>query len=619
MDLLDELQSHILPGDGAMGTLLMERGVPLERCFEELCVSNPDIIRGIHEDYIAAGARVIETNSFGANAVRLAKHGLERRVSEINWTAAQLARDCARGKNVYVAGSVGPLGITEEQAKERGINRQECFTEQIGALLDGGAQVIFLETFLDLAELEIALYVKQSLHHCPVVCSLACTAEGRLPDGTILTDAFRKLTDLGADIVGVNCANGPQAMLRLFEQLPADALLSAYPNAGYPKYHEGRFLYFTTPEYFARAAVELAAQGAKLIGGCCGTGPQHIAALAEAVKELKPVTVKVTVPTAAVPSEDMAGIEVVMPERKSETPLSPPEKSLLDLVASGRTVIVTELDPPKTLELEKFYTGAQALTAAGSDAITLADNSLAILRVSNLAVGATLKQRFGITPLLHLSCRDRNVIGLQSELMGMAALGIRHVLPLTGDPAKVGDHPGATSVYDVTSIELMKIIAQLNNGLNANGKSIKRGTDLVVGCTFNPNAKNLDAQLNRLERKLAAGAQYVLTQPVFDTPIVKEMARRTEHLKVPIFTGVWPLLNGRQAEFLHNEVPGIAIPESVRESMRGLEGSEGRARGIEIAKDVCRAVLDHFPGVYLITPFLQYDTTVELAQFVRAK
>ncbi len=619
MDLLDELHSHILPGDGAMGTLLMERGVPLERCFEELCVSNEDLVRSVHEEYIAAGARVIETNTFGANAVRLAKFGFERRVSEINWSAAQLARDCAKGKNVYVAGSVGPLGITAEQANERGIDRQAAFTEQMGALLDGGARLIFLETFLDLEELELALYVKQSLHHCPVICSLACTAEGRLPDGTLLTDAFQRLTDLGADIVGVNCANGPQAMLRLFEQLPADALLSAYPNAGYPKYHEGRFLYFTTPEYFARSAVELAAQGAKLIGGCCGTGPQHIAALAEAIKELKPVTVKVPVPQRGFPSEDIAGVELVPRKRPVETAPPAVEKSLLDLVIEGKTVIVTELDPPKTLELDKFFAGAKALTEAGSDAITLADNSLAILRVSNLAIGAALKERFGITPLLHLSCRDRNVIGLQSELMGMAALGMRHVLPLTGDPAKVGDHPGATSVYDVTSIELIKIITQLNGGLNANGKSIRRGTDLVIGCTFNPNARNLDAQLNRLERKIAAGAQYVLTQPVFDTRLVEEMARRTEQFKIPIFTGVWPLLNGRQAEFLHNEVPGIVIPDAVRESMRGLEGAEGRARGIEIAREVCRAALDHFPGVYLITPFLQYDTTVELAQFVRAQ
>ncbi len=616
MDLLDELQSRILPGDGAMGTVLMERGIPLERCFEELSVSQPALIQGVHDEYIAAGARIIETNTFGANAVRLAKHGMEGRVREINQAAALLAIESARGKDVYVAASVGPLGLTEEQAKERGIDRKAVFTEQLSALLDGGIQVVFLETFLDLDELLLALAVKKSLHACPTICSLACTPEGRLPTGMLLTDAFIKLRAAGADVVGVNCANGPQAMLRLFEHLPAEELLSAYPNAGYPTYHDGRFIYFTGAEYFAKSSVELANQGAKLIGGCCGTTPGHIAAMVEALREVAPVTSKVF--PVAVPEVVSTYIETHDRTPSGQAPIAE-EKSILELVAEGKTVIVTELDPPKTLDLEKFYAGAQALTEAGSDAITLADNSLAILRVSNLAVAAALKHRYGITPLVHLSCRDRNVIGLQSELMGMSALGMRHVLPLTGDPAKVGDHPGATSVYDVTSIELMKIIMQLNAGMNSNGKPIKQGAGLIIGCTFNPNAKNLDAQMNRLERKMAAGAQYVMTQPVFDRRLVVELAKRTVPLGIPVFTGVWPLLNGRQAEFLHNEVPGIVIPNEVRAAMVGLEGAEGRAKGVEIAKEVCQEVLEHFPGVYLITPFLNYDTTVELARFVRER
>ena len=610
MDFLDELQDRILPGDGAMGTALMDAGVPLESCFEELCVSQPNLVRDIHAEYLVAGARVIETNSFGANAVRLAKHGLEHRVSELNWTAAQIAKDAAKGLGAYVAGSVGPLGISAEQAREQGIDRRAVFSEQIGALLDGGANLILLETFLDPEELLIALEVKQSLHHCPVVASLACGDEGRLPNGAALSPAFERLRMAGADVVGVNCVNGPRAMLRLFEKIPVEGLFSAFPNAGYPEYHEGRFLYFTTPDYFAKCAVALAEKGVRLIGGCCGTGPRHIAAMVKALK----ATAVVALPPAAPPRFEVVPAPPV-PEAPAQ-PETPP--TILDLIARGRTVIVTELDPPKTLELEKFYAGAEALTAAGSDAITLADNSLAILRVSNLAVGAALQQK-GITPLLHLSCRDRNVIGLQSELMGMAALGIRHVLPLTGDPSKVGDHPGATSVYDVTSVELMKIIGQLNAGLNANGKSIKRGAQLVFGCTFNPNAKNLDAQISRLERKLAAGASYVMTQPVFDIRLVEETARRTKAFGVPVFIGVWPLLNGRQAEFLHNEVPGISIPDSVREIMSGREGAEGRAKGVEIASEICRSVLDHFPGVYLITPFLSYETTVALAHFARGR
>jgi homocysteine S-methyltransferase len=604
MDLIEELQDKIVPGDGAMGTMILEAGVPLERCFEELCVSQPDLIRGIHERYLAAGARLIETNSFGGNAARMAQYGLENRVNEVNWTAAKLACDTARGKGVCVAGSVGPLGLTAEQAKDQGIDRKALFQEQLGALLDGGVHVIFFETFTDLDELLLALHVKQSLHHCPAICSMACSEEGRLPNGMPLPQAFRKLREAGADILGANCLNGPQAMLRLFQRLPVEGLLSAFPNAGYPKYHDGRYLYFTSPEYFANAARGLAAEGARLIGGCCGIGPQHIAAMVEALKGLQPVRTKIfveeTPPAIAVPA--------------AATPETP---NILDLVKSGKTVVMTELDPPKTLDLERYFAGAQALTEAGSDVITLADNSLAILRVSNLAIGAMLKERFHIEPLLHLSCRDRNLLGLQSELMGMSALEIHHVLPLTGDPAKSGDHPGASSVYDVSSIELIGIIKRMNEGVNYTGKSIKMASRFLIGCTFNPNAKNMDAQVSRLERKVAAGAQYVMTQPVFETRLVAEMHRRTKHLGVPIFTGVWPLLNGRQAEFLHNEVPGIVIPERVRAEMAGKEGAEGRGQGIELAKEVCRATLDLFPGVYLITPFLVYDTTVELARFIR--
>ena len=605
MDFLDELESRIIPGDGPIGTLLMERSFPLERCFEELCVSMPDEIQKIHEEYIAAGARVIETNSFGANAVRLEKHGFANRVHEINWSAAQLAKQTAsKAKGVYVAGSVGPLGISAEEAQARGIDREAAFRDQIGALLDGGAQIIFLETFLDLEELRLALYVKQSLHHCPVICSLVCREEGRLSSGMTVVEAFGKLREDGADVVGVNCINGPQAMVRLFKHIPAEGLISAYPNAGSPKYHEGRYLYYTTPGYFADAAVELANEGAKLIGGCCGLGPQHIAAMVAALKDAHPVTRKT--------------VQIIEPLAKLKPSPNEPEPSILDALANGETVIVTELDTPKTLDLEKYFIAAKALTDAGSNVITLADNSLAILRMSNLAVGAMLKERMNITPLLHVSCRDRNLLGLQSELMGMSALGIRHILPLTGDPAKVGDHPGAASVYDVSSIELIKLTQRMNEGYNYIGKTLKYPANFVIGCTFNPNAKNLDAQVSRLERKVAAGAQYVMTQPIFDTRLVEEMARRTKHLNVPIFTGVWPLLNGRQAEFLHNEVPGIVIPENVRSLMAGLEKEEGRKRGLEIAKEVARAVLDLFPGIYLITPFLNYEMTAELAHFVRS-
>ncbi len=605
MDLLDELQSRLVCGDGAMGTMLLEDGVPLERCLEELCLSEPERVGRVHEAYITAGARLIETNTFGANGVRLERFGLGDRTREINMVAAHLAKKAAEGKSICVAGSVGPLGITADEAKERGIDRAAIFGEQIAGLLEGGADVIFLETFLNDEELEVALGAKMQLSKVPAICSLACEQEGRLPSGLTLPEAFRKLTTLGADIVGVNCLNGPQATVHLLERIPLEFLLSAYPNAGYPKYHEGRFIYYTSPDYFAKMTREMVAQGARLIGGCCGTTPRTIAAMAATLASLEPVRSKT--------------VRAILEPARRVPPkvVAPAEQSLLDLIAAGHRVIICELDPPKTLALEKYFKGAQALVQAGCDAITLADNSLAILRVSNLAIGAMLKERFGITPLLHMSCRDRNVLGLQSELLGMAALGMRHVLPLTGDPARVGDHPGAASVYDVNSVQLIGIIKRMNEGFNHAGKSLSAATQFVVGCTFNPNSRNLDAQLSRLERKITAGAQYVMTQPVFDLRVLDEMAERTREFGVPIFTGVWPLLSGRQAEFLHNEVPGIVVPDEVRTKMAATEGDEGGARGLEIAREISKAALERFPGVYLITPFLRYSATVELAAFAR--
>ena len=602
MNLLEEIEVRPLCGDGAMGTLLMERGVPAERCFEELCLSEPELVLGIHQDYADAGAHVISTNTFGANAVRLARHNLENRVNEINWSATQLARQVAREKGCLVAGSVGPLAISAEDAARQGIDREDCFRTQIGALLDGGVNLIFLETFQNLDELLLALEVKQALHHCPAICSLASSENGSIAGGTSLQDAFAALDRADAEIVGINCVNGPRATLRLVEQfIPAGRPLAVFPNAGRPHYFEGRYLYETPPDYFAEMGLEMVARGARIVGGCCGTTPAHIRELARALQGKKASAVT---------------ISVNAPPPKTEPAAPSHEQSILDQMAGGRKVIVTELDPPRTLQVDRYFKAAEALSAAGTDAITLADNSLAILRISNLAIGAMLKER-GLTPLLHLSCRDRNVLGLQSDLLGMAVLGIRHVLPLTGDPARVGDHPGATSVYDATSIELIEIIRRLNEGWTQAGRDLKRSPHFVIGCTFNPNSKNLDAQVARLERKIAAGAQYVMTQPVFESALVTETLERTRHLNVPVLVGVWPLLNARQARFLHNEVPGIRIPQEVLSRMEGKEGPDGRREGVAIAREVVESILANFPGVYLITPMLEYETTTELAKFVR--
>jgi homocysteine S-methyltransferase len=602
---LQNLKERVLCGDGAIGTLLAERGVPAGSCFEELCLSRPGLITDLHADYLAAGAEILTTDSFGANARKLSSFGLEHLTAEINRAAATLARRAidASGKTAWVAGSVGPIGLPEGEASLSEPARETIFRDQIAGLLSGGADLVLLETFQDPAELLLALRVAKSLGDTPVLAMLAVPESGRLPGGAEIGQALESLSAAGADVVGLNCVNGPQAMLRLLEKISTSRPLAIFPNAGRPSYQEGRISYGTSREYFADLGRRMAESGASLVGGCCGTSPEHIRALATALQGLRPVPRR----KAAVTTVEE---HIAVPETG--------ETSLLDLLAAGKTVIVTELDPPKTLPLEKFFHAAEAITKAGSDAITLADNSLAILRVSNFAVAALLKQR-GITPLIHLSCRDRNVIGLQSELLGMAALGMRHVLALTGDPAKGGDHPDATSVYDVNSIGLLGIIRRLNEGFTQAGTDLQARPDLVAGCTFNPNSRNLDAQVQKLERKVAAGARYVMTQPVFETRLVEETARRTTHLGIPVFTGVWPLLNGRQAKFLHNEVPGISIPEAIMARMEGMEGAEGRAEGVAVAKEVTRAVLDHFPGIYFMTPFLAYQTTEELCAFVRGR
>jgi homocysteine S-methyltransferase len=608
---LEALKAGVLCGDGAMGTLLSERGIPAGSCFEELCLSKPDLILQIHREYLDAGAQLITTNSFGANALKLAAYGLEGKVVEINRAAARLAKSSIGPRAGWVAGSVGPLGLSPSDDGQKFIDREALFLEQISALLEGGCDLILLETFQDPEELSLALNIAKSLSakrqsaegDLPVIAMIASPETGRLPGSAWIGDVLESLGQQGADLVGLNCVNGPQAMLRLVEKIAPSRPLAVFANAGRPSYQEGRIVYGTTPKYFSDVGRLMAEAGAVLVGGCCGTTPLHIKALAESLKGLQPMQGK------------HPGITTVeSPPVIAETG----ETSLLDLLAAGKTVIVTELDPPKTLPLEKYFAAAEAISSAGSDAITLADNSLAILRVSNLAVGALLKER-GITPLLHLSCRDKNLIGLQSELLGMTALGMRHVLALTGDPAKGGDHPGASSVYDVNSIGLLEIIRRLNEGYTQAGTDLQARPDLVAGCTFNPNVRNLDTQIQRLERKINAGATYVMTQPVFETALVEETARRTAHFGIPVFIGVWPLLNGRQAKFLHNEVPGIKIPDAVMARMEGLEGVEGRKEGVAIAKEVTRSVLDHFPGIYFMTPFLAYQTTEELSAFVRSR
>jgi len=601
---LEELESGLMLGDGAVGTLFYQRGEPLNACYDALNLQKPEIVQQIHRDYLVAGARLIETNTFGANRLKLEKYGLERQVQAINREGARLAVEIARAAGAFAGGSVGPLVANPSAILDTGL-KAECYSEQIQALLQGGVDVLFLETFGKVSELTLALGVARTLSDVPVIASLSFSDDGHTADGFRINDAFSRLKAAGAAVVGLNCHTGPLGAEKLLEELFVQSgdLISVYPNAGRPQYYEGRYIYHPTPQYFADYIPKLVAQGARLLGGCCGTTPETIRAMAQALRSVVPIREK----RGRVLVEIQPGYVAAGPAAPDRLLSSSPP----------RAVIVTELDPPKSLQLDKMLAGAEALKRAGTDFITLADNSLAVLRLSNLAAAHLVREATHLEPIIHMACRDRNIIGLQSELMGLHALGLHHVLALTGDPAKMGDHPGATSVYDINSIGLIKTIKRLNEGFAANGRDLKCKTRFVIGCAFNPNTRSLDSQVRKLEDKITAGAQFVMTQPVFDPALVKTTLERTRHLRVPVLLGVMPLLNARNAEFLHNEVPGITIPEKIRDRMRGKDGPHGAEEGLNIARELCECVLQHFAGIYLITPLMRYDLTVQLTTYVR--
>ena len=607
-NILDLLNERIVLGDGATGTYLYDLGVPLNHCLEEVNLSQPELLTRLYREYAEAGAQVVETNSFGANRVRLARFGLDHQVGEINRRAAQVAKEAVKGKgDIFVGGSVGPLSLRPADGEFSVDDRKGLFREQIGALLEGGCDLIFLETFTALDELLLALGVFQSLSKIPVVTSLAVAEEGRLVSGETFAEAVTILRAAGANIVGVNGTAGPQACVHLLSKLAVekDDLLCVYPSAGKPEFYEGRFSYAASPDYFADTLPRWVEEGARLIGGDYGTRPEHIAAMAAVARELKPVRVKKMSP----PSR---GARITVSEAAITATGRAEEISVLDLMKQ-KPVSIVELDSPKGLSMDKFLAGAKALKDAGAAAITLADNSLAILRVSNFAAAIRVRDEVGLTSLIHLACRDRNLLGLQSEIMGLGTLGFRHVLALTGDPAKVGDHPGATSVYDLNSVGLIKLLAGMNRGVNHVGRPLNGQTKFIIGCAFNPNALNFDSQVKKLESKLAAGAQYVMTQPVFDLELARRTVARLKPLGVPVFLGVMPLLSSRNAEFLHNEVPGIKIAEPLRERLRCCADDKAATQiGLEVAREVRDVALEAFNGVYLITPFLRYEVSVDL-------
>lgn len=599
LNLLNSLKESILIGDGAMGTLLYSFGI--DRCFEELNLTHPDDILHVHQEYIKAGADVIQTNTYGANYIKLSRYGLEEQVKKMNSEAVKIARKAAR-KDVFVVGSIGGIHgarFHSEPAEE--IKRS--FREQLYCLLLEGVDGLLLETYYDLDELTAVLKIAREVTNIPIITNVSMHEPGVLESGVSLAEALARLEDLGADVIGVNCRLGPYHVLKALETvpIPEKAFLSAYPNASLPEYRDGRLLYQSEPDYFKTFALHFRNEGVRLIGGCCGTTPEHIKALKEGVKRLKPLEKKKV--------KRQESFEIA--ERKQDD-----ELTLFEKVKTKRSIIV-ELDTPKHLDTRTFFEGARALKEAGVDGLTLADNSLASARICNKTMASLVKRKIGLPSLVHITCRDRNLIGLQSHLMGLHILGIRDILAITGDPTKIGDFPGATSVFDVTSFDLIKLIKQFNEGVSFSGKSLKQKTNFHVATAFNPHVHHIGKAVERLEKKMACGADYILTQPVFSQEKIAGIREATKHIKAPIYIGIMPLVSARNAEFLHNEVPGIKLSDETRKRMAAADSE--KAEGLAIAKELIDTAIQYFNGIYLITPFIRYEMTVALTKYIQQK
>ncbi|MRG29112.1 bifunctional homocysteine S-methyltransferase/methylenetetrahydrofolate reductase [Laceyella tengchongensis] len=602
-NLIERLRSELLVGDGAMTTYLYQQGVSIGDCTEELVLSDPKLVAGVHQAYYEAGARVIETHTYGANRERLTRYGLEGKVTRLNREAVRLARESV-GDDAYILGSIGSICAGRVPAYDEEEYR-DMYEEQATALLHAGVDGILLETFLDVKEMLLAVEVIRPLTKLPLLAQFSMLEVGRTRDAFSISTAFQLLAERGVDGVGLNCRLGPMELLRGLEKtvVPEQLVITAFPNASRLGITDGELAYKSNPAYFEQTAELLVEQGVSLLGGCCGTTPEHIRLLAQSLKGRKPV-----------PRRNPQNRETAQPVAVEITERVKP--TVVEKVRHKRT-IVCEFDTPKDLDISAFLHGASRLHQAGVDAITMADNSLATARMSNLALGAILKEKMGIEPLVHVACRDRNLLGQQSHLMGLHALGIDQILVITGDPTRMGDLPGASSIYDVTSFELIRMVKQLNEGISFAGRQLKQKARFVVGAAFNPHVRQLDAAVRRLEKKVEAGADFIMTQPVYDAQGIIDVHEATKHIPIPIFIGIMPLTGYRNALFLHNEVPGIKIsPEVLKRMEQQPDKAAGRREGVAVAKELLEVALSRFNGIYLITPFSYWQMSEELIRFI---
>jgi homocysteine S-methyltransferase len=595
--ILDRLHRTPLVFDGAMGTMLYARGVFVNTCFDEVCLSRPALVSEVHDAYVAAGADVIESNSFGANRIKLARYGLADRVRDINLAAARLARGAA-GDEVYVAGAMGPcLNPGTNWRPELAAELAEVFAEQAGILAEGGVDLLFLETFTLPEEARVAAAAAAATG-LPVFVSFAFGRNGETALGTKLESVLRELDGNPAVAgVGINCGVGPADAYDLVERVLAQTHkpLVVMPNAGIPKDVDGRLIYMSSPEYFTEYTKRFIEQGARGVGGCCGTTPDHIRMAAKTVKALSGVKRHVTI--AAVKAGDRPDVKMVPPRQKCR---------FANLLLSGKKVTSVELTPPRSTDLTAFLDKARQCHYAGVDAINIPDGPRASARISPMVAAITLSREVGIEPILHYCCRDRNLIGMQSDLLGGYAAGLRNVLAITGDPPKLGDYPDATGVFDVDAIGLTQVIANLNRGMDVGGNPIDPPAGIFVGVGLNPCAVEPERELTRFIAKVDAGAEYAITQPVFDPEALFRFLDQIEAAgkRIPVVAGVWPLVSYKNAEFMRNEVPGVVVPDRLLERMSHCQTKEdGIAAGIEIAREICAAVADRVQGFQVSAPF----------------
>ncbi len=591
--------------DGAMGTLLYARGVFINRCYDELNVSQPEMVESIHAEYVKAGAEVLETNTFGANHYRLQRHGFEGRVAEINRAGVRLARS-AGGKDVFVAGSVGPLGIRIEPLGK--IAREEAraaFRAQIEVLADEGVDLILLETFGYLDELHQAiLAAREAAPGLPIVAEVTIDEEGNALDGAEPETFGTRLTNFGADVIGCNCSVGPAAMLDTIERLRrVTALpLAAQPNAGMPRSVEGRNIYLCSPEYMASYARKFVAAGVSLIGGCCGTTPEHIKAMKTALRvgEARSSSFQVT---------------VARPAQQPEVKPLEERSNLGRKLAAGEFVTMVEIVPPKGCTPTKEVDAARYLRGVGIDAVNIPDSPRASARMGNQALCTLIERDCGIETVLHYTCRDRNVLSIQSDLLGASALGLHNLICITGDPPKLGNYPDATAVFDVDAIGLVNIVRNLNLGVDIGANPIGSATAFVIGVGANPGISDLDEEVRRFEYKCEAGAHYAVTQPVFDMRLLEQFLRRVEHCKLPILAGIWPLTSVRNAEFMRNELR-VSVPDEIiaRMSAASESSEHARAEGVLIAREMLLEARGMVQGVQVSAPLGKFAAAVDVIE-----